>query len=287
MWKEERVNKNNKRGTPVFSICCRKGQVKLPKAPPTPSYLWQLYNDAKKGSEFRKCSRIYNSMFSFTSTGGTVDNSINCGGGPYVYRLNGQNHHVFGSLIPNDGTDPKFCQLYIYDTENELSNRMQWIDVKDGGKIDSEIVQGLMKMLDESNELVKEFRVARDRFKDSPYIDLKIVLKVCRSESGRENNIGPSNEVAAIMVGDVEDPGVCRDIILQKTVGGGLQRITSIHPKLMSLQYPILFPNGEDGFHKDIKFVERDEDKGNKRKKCSMKDFYSYRWQVRHNEGNY
>ncbi|KAK1365083.1 hypothetical protein POM88_040644 [Heracleum sosnowskyi] len=219
MWKEERVNKNNKHGKPVFSLCCRKGQINLPKAPPTPSYLWQLYNDPKKGPLFRRCSRMYNSMFSFTSTGGNIDHSVNNGGGPYVYRLNGQNHHVFGSLIPNDGETPKFCQLYIYDTENEVSNRMKWMDIDDHDKINSEIVEGLMKMLDDTNELVKKFRVARDRFKDSPYVDLKIVLKVCRSQSGRENNIGPSNEVAAIMVGGVEDPSASRDIILDRTIG--------------------------------------------------------------------
>lgn len=70
MWKEERVNKKITRGTPVFSIYYRKGQVKLPKAPLTPSYLWQLYTDPRKGSQFKKISRMYNSMFSFTSTGG-------------------------------------------------------------------------------------------------------------------------------------------------------------------------------------------------------------------------
>ncbi|KAK1350607.1 ATP-dependent DNA helicase [Heracleum sosnowskyi] len=243
MWKEERVNKNSKHGKPIFSLCCRKGQINLPKAPPTPSYLWQLYNDSKKGPLFRKCSRMYNSMFSFTSTGGNIDHSVNNGCGPYVYRLNGQNHHVFGSLIPNDGETPKFCQLYIYDTENEVSNRMQWMDIDDNDKINSEIVEGLMKMLDYTNELVKEFRVARDRFKDSPFVDLKIVLKVCRSQSGRENNIGLSNEVAAIMVGGVEDPSASRDIILEH------------------------------------------ENKGKKRQKCTMMEFYSYKFQVRSNEG--
>ncbi|KAK1347231.1 hypothetical protein POM88_055054 [Heracleum sosnowskyi] len=261
-----------------------KCQINLPKAPPTLSYLWQLYNDPKKGPLFRRCSRMYNSMFSFTSTGGNIDHSVNNGGGPYVYRLNCQNHHVFGSLIPNDGETPKFCQLYIYDTENEVLNRMQWMDIDDHDKINSEIVEGLMKMLDDTNELVKKFRVARDRFKDSPYVDLKIVLKVCRSQSGRENNIGPSNEVAAIMVGGVEDPSASRDIILDRTIGG-LKRITNIHPKLMALQYPILFPNGEDGFHNKIKYARTEETKGKKRQKCTMMEFYSYKFQVRTNEG--
>jgi hypothetical protein len=38
-----------------------------------------------------------------------------------------------------------------------------------------------------------------------------------------------------------------RDIIVEfKDMG--LQRISDIHPRLMSLQYPLLFPFGEDGF---------------------------------------
>jgi hypothetical protein len=29
---------------------------------------------------------------------------------------------------------------------------------------------------------------------------------------------------------------------------GGLQRINELHPSYMALQYPLLFPYGEDGF---------------------------------------
>ena len=120
MWKEERVNKTVTNGQPEFTLCCANGKINLPKTPLTPSFLMQLYNDPKKARHFKKNIRRYNSMFAFTSMGGRVDNSINKGGAPYIYRLNGQNHHVFGSLIPNNGDDPKFCQLYIYDTEHEF-----------------------------------------------------------------------------------------------------------------------------------------------------------------------
>lgn len=140
---------------------------------------------------------------------------------------------------------------------------MKWIDIDGSDMINAEIVDGLMKILDETNELVKEFCVTRDHFKDSPYIDLKIVLKVCRSESGRENHISPSNEVAAIMVGDMEDPCASRDIII-KSKTHGLERVTNIHPKLMSLQYSLLFPRGGDGFHPKIKYVQREENTGKK-----------------------
>ncbi|XP_074371969.1 uncharacterized protein LOC141712794 [Apium graveolens] len=130
MWKEERVNKNVTKGCPIFSLCCMKGVVRLPPIPPTPEYLLDLYNDKKRGPAFHRLIRLYNAIFAFNSTGGNIDHSINNGRAPYVYRLNGQNHHVFGSLIPNDNKTPKFCQLYIYDTINEVDNRLRWITLK-------------------------------------------------------------------------------------------------------------------------------------------------------------
>jgi hypothetical protein len=55
--------------------------------------------------------------------GGKVDSSINRGNAPFVFRLSGENYHCIGSLLPPDGSEPKFSQLYIYDTDNEVANR--------------------------------------------------------------------------------------------------------------------------------------------------------------------
>ncbi|CAH1428732.1 unnamed protein product [Lactuca virosa] len=55
--------------------------------------------------------------------GGKVDSSVNKGKCPYIFRLSGQKYHCMGSLLPIDGSKPKFSQLYIYDTDNELSKR--------------------------------------------------------------------------------------------------------------------------------------------------------------------
>ena len=286
MWKEERVNKNVTKGAPIFSTCCKKGEVKLPPSPPTPAYLLDLYNCNARGPAFERNIRLYNSMFAFTSSGGHVDHSINNGRGPYVYRLNGQNHHVFGQLIPDNGEDPKFCQLYIYDTGNEVNNRLRWVNVADNQEVDEDVVQGLIQMLDQTNELVHKFRMARDRWEKDHMVDLKVELKVCRAQSGRKNHISSSDEVAGILVGSTDNTTPDRDIIIHKKFGG-LQRISYIHPKLMSLQYPLLFPCGEDGYDDKIRFQSAEK---NSRKDCdmiSLKDYYCYRFQVRPNEGNY
>ena len=68
--------------------------------------------------------RSYNGMFSFTSIGGNIQSSINDGYGPPQFILHGQSYHRIGSLLPDSGSTPKFAQLYIYDTQNEVSNRL-------------------------------------------------------------------------------------------------------------------------------------------------------------------
>ena len=58
--------------------------------------------------------------------------------------------------------NPVCSAIYIYETENEINNRMNCLLE---GDIDPEIVQGLSVMLEEHNILVKTFRMARDRLK--------------------------------------------------------------------------------------------------------------------------
>jgi len=77
-----------------------------------------------KSNHFRDNIRSYNSMFSFTSMGGKVDAFVNQTKGPRTFKLSGQNYHQISSLLPPEGSNPKFAQLYIYDIENEVQNRM-------------------------------------------------------------------------------------------------------------------------------------------------------------------
>ncbi|KAK0583245.1 hypothetical protein LWI29_035064 [Acer saccharum] len=98
--------------------------------------------------------------------GAKVDKSINKRYGPYVFKINGQVHHLMGSLLPLDGECPKFAQLYIYDTDNEVKNRVDILNQSNkNDKLDDEIVGGLIQMLDQTIELVKLFRIAKDKVK--------------------------------------------------------------------------------------------------------------------------
>nr|VDD51523.1 unnamed protein product [Brassica oleracea] len=73
-----------------------------------------------------------------------------------------------------------------------------------------------------------------------------------------------------------------RDIVIESTTGK-LQRISELHPAYLPLQYPLLFPYGEDGFRLgiDIGFVDTS---GRKRKTVTMREFFAFRIQERYGE---
>lgn len=125
MWYEERVQKQYRSTTPTFAMCCSHGRITIPHYLPLPQPLNDLFHKHDKRSKyFLDNIRSFNSMFAFTSMGGKVNKSINDGNAPPTFVMNGENYHQIGSLLPLPGIQPKFAQLYIYDTENEISNRM-------------------------------------------------------------------------------------------------------------------------------------------------------------------
>lgn len=126
-WYNERAKKDDKkRISNVSSMCCLQGKVELPNLRPPPKQLYHLFfnRQSRDSKKFHANIRQYNNMFAFTSMGGKVDHSVNCGGGPYSFVLSGMNYHHIGRLLPPVGQKPVFSQLYIYDTQNEVQNRV-------------------------------------------------------------------------------------------------------------------------------------------------------------------
>lgn len=124
-WFNERISKNRKARIPIFTMCCMRGKIKLPILNEPPEFLQGLLtNDDDISKHFRDNIRAFNMMFSFTSLGGKIDNSVNSGKGPKIFKLHGENYHLIGSVKPKGDEKAKFSQLYIHDTENEVQNRI-------------------------------------------------------------------------------------------------------------------------------------------------------------------
>ena len=156
LWYEKRTIKSKTPSKPKFSLCCFEGRVELPLLKEPPPFLGSLLNinSYQRSINFQLGIRIYNSPFAFTSLGGNVDRSMNNGFGPYVFCVNGQTHHRIGSLLPVHGQKPKYAQLYIYETNNEVKNRIDAIIHEDDRNyVDPNIVTRLMKMTSATNWL--------------------------------------------------------------------------------------------------------------------------------------
>ena len=187
-----------------------------------PQFLKKLidYHGGKVSKIFREGIRGYNSIFSFTSMGGHVDSAINTRRGPYYFLLHRQNYHLIGSLLPQPDCKPKFFQLYIYDTDNEIHNRVEaMISNKKLSSLDVKIIEGLLTMLNDNNALVRSFRFARDMLQTSnvPYLKLKLICK--RQRDGRQYNLHSTFEVVALIVGEFDPDNKHHDIVIQHNSG--------------------------------------------------------------------
>nr|GEV82326.1 helitron helicase-like domain-containing protein [Tanacetum cinerariifolium] len=109
------------------------------------------------------------------ASGVQIDESINNGRGPYVFKISGQLYHWIGSLCPAKGEPPRFLQLYIYDTDNEVNNRMSHFG-GDSSALQRDIIEGLIDLLDTHNVLVQLFRTSREKLQDMHIPNFKVRL---------------------------------------------------------------------------------------------------------------
>ncbi|GKD35170.1 hypothetical protein Tco_1250679 [Tanacetum coccineum] len=106
----------------------------------------------------------------------------------------------------------------------------------------------LRDILDTINPLVAQFRMAGERLvtatQENKY---KLRLIGTRMRDNQQYNLPTASEVASLIVGDIDSTTNDRDIILHMQECG-IKRISELHPSYLALQYPLLFPYGEDGY---------------------------------------
>ncbi|GJZ46053.1 DNA helicase [Tanacetum coccineum] len=277
-WECERHTKSVSRREPEYSKCCHGGRVSLCAVPEYPQYIKELY----KNRHFIENIRAYNQMFSMTSLGVNVDTSINDGKGPYVFRVSGQIYHWIGSMCPDNDATPRFLQLYIYDTENEVKNRMAHFGGECEGGLKKEIVEGLIEFLDNNNALVQLFRTARDKYMESDIPNLKV--KLYNVIGTRRYELPTPETIGAIVFGSSSSTMENEFDLIIEEHSRFPQRVNKLHPCYMSLQFPLLFIYGEQGYHKGLKLLNTPNATTKANKQMSMNMYYSYQIHERLNQ---
>ncbi|XP_012853624.1 PREDICTED: uncharacterized protein LOC105973150 [Erythranthe guttata] len=228
MWYGERLARHYETESPKFSLCCMNGKVQLPKLKDPPTILSSL-------------------LFSRDRRSRNFQDNIR-------------------SLLPEEGTTPKFAQLYIFDTENEVQNRIAAVrSGNNSNNLDLSIESLIKDMIDVSNVLARSYRVARDRIAADGNRGVKLRLVKSRSTDGWTYNLPNASEIAALIVGDFDNQEGVRDIVVE-TQSKRLQRISELHPLYPPLQYRLIFPYGEDGYRDDIPLRESSSNSSRKRR---------------------
>ncbi|XLR40667.1 hypothetical protein S83_025327, partial [Arachis hypogaea] len=246
-------------------MCCNGGKVSLPRVN-APQELLEIFLDpSAEGNHFRKHIRGYNHVFSFTSCGVHIDEQLAITGhGIYTFRAQGSIYHSIGGFHPDQGTRPRFLQLYIYDTDHELQNRML-----KNTQLHKTLVFKLQQLLHRYNPFLHVFRQLAQR---SDVHECSLVIRE-RPANQPQYSLPTASQVAAIIVDDdVETIIRGRDIKVQ-THAGSLRRIQEFVGYYDPLQYPLLFPFGTHGW--DIN--TRSQSGG----KVSCRTYNSYMLQIR------
>ncbi|XP_027171551.1 uncharacterized protein LOC113771129 [Coffea eugenioides] len=226
------------------SFCCSQGEISI-VAPPMPYALKRLFigND-EESDHFRKLARTYNNNLSFTSFAAKYDPELTRNTrGVYTFRVQGQVYHFLNSLSqPDDRT----CgiHLYFFDTDEQLINRVAASD-----KLRESTLKLLMDILS-NNPYARFFKDLRD----IPDLEKhNIVLNCFPGLDQHIYNLTSTSQVAAIWT-ENDDESVNRQAhILVYSHSNTAHKVQHYYACYDPLQYPLLFPRGESGWHHGIK----------------------------------
>ena len=134
------------RANKKFGGCCLQGQIQLPAFREPPRTLKEMLCGISPLSEsFKKNIRQYNAAFAFASLGVKVDLAVTNAPGPYCFCINGELHHLSGSLLPENGENESYAQIYIHDPAMQLGMRQRL-----NGNLNPIIMTELQAMLHET-----------------------------------------------------------------------------------------------------------------------------------------
>ena len=92
-----------------------------------------------------------------------VDSTVLNGHGPYSFRMHSKMYHKMGSLLPRDGRQPAYAQLYIYDDQAALAaGNLR------NPNLDPYLMGELQQMLITNNPFVPLYKQAYQIMQESP-----------------------------------------------------------------------------------------------------------------------
>ncbi|KAI8641632.1 hypothetical protein BD408DRAFT_317004, partial [Parasitella parasitica] len=212
---------------PIFQMCCAAVQAMVAPLRPLPATIVDyLTRNDTVGKEFLKNIRTYNYALSFTLMNADLDRRYaNEEHGAYAFRIHGSVHHLISpALISNKNNiiqQPRFAQIYIFDSANELQNRL---NVAGNSDIRPHTMQTLKGMIRDVNPFVDFFQSLEKISAEQPdgIQKSRMISRVESSPDARRYNAHNANEIGVLIVGGEDESSIqtCnRDIVLRLKEG--------------------------------------------------------------------
>ncbi|XP_042905358.2 uncharacterized protein [Parasteatoda tepidariorum] len=266
-WAKER-NSSGK-----YTKCCHDGKINLPTLMDIPELLQKLLSDNSiEARNYRNHIREYNSALAFASFGAHIKPPP--GNGPYCFRIHGQIYHMVSPLYSNDQNNAGYGQLYIFDSTEATNRRIE----NNTGCLRS-VMEQLDGLLRQINPFAASYLQMHQFIQLNPATDVKLVFMEDPSSDLRRYNAPTSKtEVAAIFVGDNGEPPSNRDLCIYP-VADSCKTISPMNPCIDPMVYPLLFPQGDCGWHAGMEHVQ--ERRTAKRIRVTQLQYYAYRLAIR------
>ncbi|XP_060170295.1 uncharacterized protein LOC132601203 [Lycium barbarum] len=172
-------------------------------------------------------------------------------------------YHFINDLVPTNQR-AKNLQLYLFDSENELQSRMAC-----SNKLNEKIVKSLMDILKSYNPYSK---FLKSLINISQLSGFYIALRCDAGLDQRIYNLPTVSEVGGIWVENDNNNCVSAPHIRIYTESNRSQIVNYYYGRYDSLQYPLLLPYGQNGWHCGIKKIKPSNVRSNNLMYCEHEE---------------
>jgi hypothetical protein len=250
------------------SLCCSRGKVKGIRDYNLPPELEHLYIDEEDptAKRFREKSRLFNNGMAMCSVAAEKgwknrchNNKMEC-----MLTASGQLHRRIGPLQPRQGENPKSVQCFFYGPEEAAKHRANnsfggQKKTKKEDLMDKTIFAKLHTiLLDAKNKYIETFLGVKKYVETNLKQKVRDIILALHANESTETlihegrlNAPQVKEVALLMPNEI-DASSKRLLTFNYSTpddSAGLQFIQDYHRSYDPLQYPLLFPDGQDGWH--------------------------------------
>lgn len=270
----------------AFSLCCHKGKVHVPSLTSNMYFQHLIEGLSSTDREIKQRSknylsniRSYNSSFAMVSAEAQLEPEILRG--IYHFKIHDVFYHRAGALTPLAGRNPIYAQLNFYDVETAVQYRM---NEPSNNSCLLNLMHEIAIELDSTNPFVRSFRSLSEYCQRTANnsAEVTMVITVNKQLDIRRFNDAVQTDVAAIFKNDEGEPPFERNMVVFSKHSNSLQHISVLDPSLDPMAYPLLFPNGETGWHINYTHSLPSTSRSTApRKKITMLQYASYRLAVR------